>query len=295
MLSDRPGGALNRERFALELRRSGQPAHKVNRVIRASWERCERRGQPIGRLQVPYTSSFDTESPLLRSALPVLKTLHQHLANEPISVMLSDHTGLVLTRICTDRAIVRSLDEVALGPGSTYSEPAVGTNGFGLALANDAPALVAGDDHYNTRLMGYTCAGVPIHDPVTGSVVGALSLTTWSSERNDLLLALAGQTGMNIEAQLAVGSRAGSVDELDGYLESISSRRRATASTTVRFRLTRFEVIERDAIVDALDRHNGAVAEAAEDLGFSRATMYRKVKRYGIRPEHTDSRTRFSL
>jgi transcriptional regulator of acetoin/glycerol metabolism len=58
--------------------------------------------------------------------------------------------------------------------------------------------------------------------------------------------------------------------------------------TAVRFRLSRFEVIERDAILDALERHQGAVAEAAEDLGFSRATMYRKVKRYGIRPARQD-------
>jgi transcriptional regulator of acetoin/glycerol metabolism len=257
-------------------------------VIRASWERCEHRGTPITQLEVPFTSAFDTESRLTRSAGPVLRTLHSSLASEPISIMLSDETGLVVTRLCSDRAIVRSLDEVALAPGSTYSEPAVGTNGFGLALVNDAPALVAGDDHYNTNLMGYTCAGVPIHDPVGGGVVGALSLTTWSTERNDLLLALAGQTVMNIEAQLASGSQARSVDEMDGYLQSIAQRPRGSLQSTVRFRLSRFEMIERDAIVSALERNDGAIADAAEDLGFSRATMYRKVKRYGIRPDRPD-------
>jgi transcriptional regulator of acetoin/glycerol metabolism len=30
------------------------------------------------------------------------------------------------------------------------------------------------------------------------------------------------------------------------------------------------------------------IADAAEDLGFSRATMYRKVKRYGIKPDRTE-------
>ena len=279
MLSDRPRVPLDRERYALELRRPGRAVRPVSRQIFASWERCEQRGLPIGQLRVPFTSAFDDESTLARTAGPVLQALHSSLANEPISIMLSDETGLVVKRLCTDKAILRSLDEVALGPGSNYSEPAVGTNGFGLALANDAPALVAGDDHYNTRLMGYTCAGVPIHDPICGALMGALSLTTWSNERNDLLMALAGQTAMNIEAQVAAGRYTAA-----GYRSAGPTHHRIPPENTVRFRLSRFEIIERDAILDALERHQGAIAEAAEDLGFSRATMYRKVKRYGIRP-----------
>jgi transcriptional regulator of acetoin/glycerol metabolism len=286
VLSDTPRTTLDRERFALELRRPGHAMRPVSRMIMASWERCERRGMPIGQLRVPVTSAFDDQSELTRSAAPVLQALHSSLANEPISIMLSDETGLVVTRLCTDRAILRSLDDVALGPGATYSEPAVGTNGFGLALANDAPALVAGDDHYNSRLMGYTCAGVPIHNPASGRLVGALSLTTWSNERNDLLMALAGQTAMNIEAQLAIA--AGGHQGVGTEAQAGAGHRRIPVETAVRFRLSRFEVIERDAILDALERHQGAVAEAAEDLGFSRATMYRKVKRYGIRPARQD-------
>jgi transcriptional regulator of acetoin/glycerol metabolism len=289
VLSEKPRSVLGRELYALELRRPGHAMRPVSRVIKASWERCEHRGLPITQLDVPFTSAFDTESRLTRSAGPVLRALHSSLANEPISIMLADETGLVLTRLCNDRAIIRALDDVALAPGSTFSEPAVGTNGFGLALANDAPALVAGDDHYNTQLMGYTCAGVPIHDPLSGGVVGALSLTTWSSERNDLLLALAGQTAMNIEAQLAGGSRMRPVDGLRGYRQPIAQRPQVAVPGTARFRLSRFEIIERDAIVSALERNGGAVADAAEDLGFSRATMYRKVKRYGIKPDRTEN------
>jgi len=120
-----------------------------------------------------------------------------------------------------------------------------------------------------------------------GPVLAALQSTT--DRRNDLLLALAVQTAMNIEAQLAGGSEARSVYELDGYLQAIAQRPRIPVPSTARFRLSRFEVIERDAIVAALQRSGGAVTQAAEDLGFSRATMYRKIKRYGIRAERTRS------
>ncbi|HYN72216.1 MAG TPA: helix-turn-helix domain-containing protein [Nakamurella sp.] len=286
MPSEEPVVFLDRERYGLPARRSG--AH-VRAVIRASWARCQHWGLPIEDLDVPFTSDYDIDSRLTRSAGPVLSALQSTLADEPISMMLSDETGLVVSRSCNDTRIVKSLDKVALAPGSNYSETAVGTNGFGLALAANRPGLVAGDEHYNARLAGYTCAGAPIHDPVTGDVMGALSLTTWSERRNDLLLALAVQTAMNIEAQLAGRSVARSVYELDGYLQAIAQRPRIPVPSTARFRLSRFEVIERDAIVAALERSAGGVTEAAEDLGFSRATMYRKIKRYGIRTERAKS------
>ena len=95
MLSEKPRSVLDRELYALELRRPGRAVRPVSRVIKASWERCEHRGLPITALDVPYTSGFDTESRLTRSAGPVLRALHSSLANEPISIMLSDETGLV--------------------------------------------------------------------------------------------------------------------------------------------------------------------------------------------------------
>jgi transcriptional regulator of acetoin/glycerol metabolism len=42
--------------------------------------------------------------------------------------------------------------------------------------------------------------------------------------------------------------------------------------------------LERDAIALALERNPDSVADAANDLGISRATIYRRIKRYGIRP-----------
>ncbi|MFO0888507.1 MAG: sigma-54 dependent transcriptional regulator [Isosphaeraceae bacterium] len=46
--------------------------------------------------------------------------------------------------------------------------------------------------------------------------------------------------------------------------------------------LTAIERIEREAIVQALAKASGSVREAAHDLGLSQATIYRKIKRYGI-------------
>lgn len=67
--------------------------------------------------------------------------------------------------------------------------------------------------------------------------------------------------------------RAGVVDVADLPAECCAISRRS---------LTRLEALERDAIVDALGAHGGDKAAASESLGMSRATIYRKIRDYGI-------------
>jgi hypothetical protein len=47
-------------------------------------------------------------------------------------------------------------------------------------------------------------------------------------------------------------------------------------------RLSRLEVLERDEIARALTRPGVTVKQAAQELGLSRATVYRKIAQYGI-------------
>src|SRR5918997_2647312 len=138
-----------------------------------------------------------------------------------------------------------------------------------------------GPDHYTEPLAAFTCAGTPIHDPATGAVAGALSLTTWSLRRHDLLMALAAQTAMNIEARLAGQAGATSVGQLDGYLQAIAERRQLPGRRNGP-RLTPLELLEREAMVRALTRYDGRVSAAARSLGLSRATLYRRIPHYPI-------------
>ena len=67
--------------------------------------------------------------------------------------------------------------------------------------------------------------------------------------------------------------RAGIVEVDDLPAECLSTSRRS---------LSKMEALERDAVVDALTLHRGDKTAAAESLGMSRATIYRKVRDYGI-------------
>ncbi len=92
--------------------------------------------------------------------------------------------------------------------------------------------------------------------------------------------------------QLARLSWPGNVTHLKSVLEKICRRRRsgtieledlpAECRSTTRRRLTKLESLQRDAVVEALALHNGDKAAAAKALGMSRATIYRKVREYGI-------------
>jgi sigma-54 dependent transcriptional regulator, acetoin dehydrogenase operon transcriptional activator AcoR len=84
----------------------------------------------------------------------------------------------------------------------------------------------------------------------------------------------------------------GNAEQLWQVLKQIVQRRRAGSImpkdlppecwTVSRRLLSPLESIERDAIVGSLQDHEGNKVKAAEALGMSRATIYRKIHEYGI-------------
>jgi sigma-54 dependent transcriptional regulator, acetoin dehydrogenase operon transcriptional activator AcoR len=84
----------------------------------------------------------------------------------------------------------------------------------------------------------------------------------------------------------------GNVEQLYQVLRTTVARRRSgtieladlppECRATTRRVLTPLEAIECDAIVEALLDTDGNKAEAARQLGMSRATIYRKIRGYGL-------------
>ncbi|GAA2678164.1 Bacterial regulatory protein, Fis family [Actinosynnema pretiosum] len=185
---------------------SALPARPVAPRLLASWRRSRRYGVPEDELRPVFTGAVDTGSLLYECGLEVLRGLQEALAGEPVSMMITDADGLVLSRLCHDAGFARSLDRVHLAPGFFFAERDAGTNGLGLALADRAPSLVRADEHYCTGLRGYTCAAVPVLDPLTGDLAGSVNLTTWSDTASGLLLALAKAAAGNTSALMLARS-----------------------------------------------------------------------------------------
>jgi sigma-54 dependent transcriptional regulator, acetoin dehydrogenase operon transcriptional activator AcoR len=191
--------AVARERF---LSRDVVDSLNVRRLILASWQRSQENEIDVDRINVPYLSDRDTTTPLLRSATPILNTLHQQLQDEPVSIILTDNAGVVLDRRTTSRDLTGRLDAVSLAPGYSYAEEFAGTNGIGTAISSGQQALVDGREHYTHQLGQFACAGAPIHHPTRRTVVGILDLTSWAHAPGAMLMALASATARQIEEEL---------------------------------------------------------------------------------------------
>jgi transcriptional regulator of acetoin/glycerol metabolism len=201
-----PGAAAGSAELALArtafLAEGATATDVVREPILASWTRSRLWHVPVDHLDVPFDNDLDGESVLLRAARPVLREAADQFATEPVSVILCDSNGVVLTRDTGDSRLQRHLDRVWLAPGFSYAEQHVGTNGIGTALEGGGPARVFGHEHYVEHLEEFACAGVPVRHPMTHKVLGVVDLTCWRRDAGPIMAAAAIALARRIEAAL---------------------------------------------------------------------------------------------
>ena len=215
--ADGEGVAVNRERFLTA--ESTDPA-EVRDTILASWSRSREMKVAADRIELPYIRDPEIDTPLTRSAEPVLRTLREQLEGQQVSIVLTDSRGLVLVRLTAGDELERYLDRVMLAPGFSYAEEFVGTNGIGTALEGGRPMHVFGHEHYAENLETLACAGVPIHHPISGKTVGAVDLTCWRRDAGSLLLTLAKSTAEQIRQQLLADAGTRELELFNEYLRA---------------------------------------------------------------------------
>ena len=191
----------------------------VRRPILASWWRSRQWKVAADHIDLSYLHEPDLETRLARAADPVLRRLREQLEGQPISIILTDADGLVLARLTADHDLERALDSVMLAPGFSYAEERVGTNGIGTALEAGG-AHVFGHEHYAEHLEQFGCAGVPIHDPVSGKTVGVIDLTCWRKDADPLMISLVKATADQITQALVTASSSRDIDLLQEYVRA---------------------------------------------------------------------------
>ncbi len=215
ILTDGEGLAESRVRFL-----TAEPVGpgRVREPILASWWRSRESNVAADHIEMPYIRDPNLDTPLTRSAELVLRQLYEQLAGQPISIVLTDQAGLVLSRLTGDANLARHLDTVQLAPGFSYAEEFVGTNGIGTALEGGQPMHVFGHEHYAEDLEDLACAGVPIQHPISGKTVGAVDLTCWRADAGPLLITLAKTTAVQIRQALLTDAAAQEIELLQEYL-----------------------------------------------------------------------------
>lgn len=179
--------------------------------VAASWERCRGLGIDPGVLAPPLRTDVELDTLLSWAARPVLNRLADQLAGTPTAILLADAEGGILSRWVGDPGLHGALEKVLAVPGSVLAEHTVGTNGLGTPLAVGAPVVITGAEHLKDGYLGFCCAGVPVRDPWTAAVLGAVTITCRAEHRNALLVPLLVETVERIVGRLqgerTVGSR----------------------------------------------------------------------------------------
>lgn len=190
--------ARERERFLS----SGGSLARVRPEISSSWRRCLSWAVPAEGIDPPYRPELDRESRLLRAAAPVLDTISARLDEIGISFILTDADARILDRRVSYRRLLHALDSRKAAPGFVFAEDAVGTNGLGTAVELGRPTRIDGHEHFMADLTGFSCAGVPLVDPITRRTLGVLDVTCVADENNTLVTILAEQTAREIQGRL---------------------------------------------------------------------------------------------
>ncbi|MGH3069665.1 MAG: sigma-54-dependent Fis family transcriptional regulator [Streptosporangiaceae bacterium] len=182
---------------------AGPTGQRVGRpVIRDSWRRSALYGVDPGRADLPFMPDFDSGSPLLRAAGPVMDRLADRLGRCGCAVILADRTSRIVTRRVPEDDLRRQLDAVQAAEGFGYGEDIIGTNGLGTVMEVHQPLEVVGTEHYAESLSELTCVGVPVVNKVTRQVEGVLDVTCHVRKTSSLMLPLVEEAALEIEERL---------------------------------------------------------------------------------------------
>ncbi|MEY4752084.1 MAG: hypothetical protein RIQ60_4298 [Pseudomonadota bacterium] len=152
-------------------------------ALARSWQRSAAAGLSMnGRSQgTPHASAaqlaraMERQYELISHARPVMDYLLPHVRATDSLMLLADTQGMVLQVLGDDRFADRA-QRVALRPGAQWSEVVRGTNAIGTALADAAPVVIHGGEHYLLRNTFLTCSAAPIVDPA-GRLLGAIDIS----------------------------------------------------------------------------------------------------------------------
>ena len=144
--------------------------------ILTSWQRCVVAGLRPDHFEVPYQPDFDDDGPLRWAAAPILDQVADELEGTGVGLLLTDARGQVVDRRAADISILTRLDRIELAPGFLYSEDLTGTNAIGTAIAQQAPSVVSGTEHFADALTSMACAATPVTDGA-GEMIGVIDLT----------------------------------------------------------------------------------------------------------------------
>lgn len=181
----------------------------VRPAILRAWRRWQAEGVPWEKLGFGEPVAIDPDSFLIRMARPVFERAHPIVANADAALLLVDADGILQLRYLSDEQMRHLFDRVNAVIGVSYSESLLGPTGTGTALRERRPFRVSAFEHLTPAVQPLTATGVPIFDPLTGRVQGAVGIVCYNEHENLAMAVLAQKVAMGVERRMleAAGAR----------------------------------------------------------------------------------------
>lgn len=213
-----------RERLITEgLVRASIPASLVAEEIERSWRRSV--SHHVNPATGPHIlGEVDPDSAILRAAGRILDQWQNNLTDTRMAIFLADEEGRIVSRRIIDAQDARTLDNASAAEGFVFSEQALGTNGLGTPIEGRGVVFVRGHEHFNDALARLACAGAPIKHPITGRIVGSLSIASHVDAASPLMVSMARQAGHQIAEALELMADSRNLELARTYRQFRSAR-----------------------------------------------------------------------
>jgi transcriptional regulator of acetoin/glycerol metabolism len=175
------GRLLSNERVWENFVSGGQPdVRRVPQVVIESWIRSRALGVNPALVRAPFEDLPDhgeliQRVPWLTAAEPVFRLLQSVFSEPHQLLLLGDASGLILLSHGGRKALNRAQELNALA-GGKWGEKDVGCTAIGASLHTGSPARVNWFQTYCKNWHDWVNQAVPICDPVTQEVLGALNV-----------------------------------------------------------------------------------------------------------------------
>jgi transcriptional regulator of acetoin/glycerol metabolism len=215
--------------------RGDDAAALVRPEILTSWTRSEA-AIPVDVREAPLadedaTAAYWSGSPLATAVDRVQAELRRTAEDGDLVVAVTDPMTRILWTY-GGRVMRRKAETVNFVPGGRWDDESVGTNALDLANRLDAPAMVFSAEHYASIVHNWVCWAAPVHDPVTGTKLGVIDISTTWDRTHPIGLATARVLARLIETAMPITHQYDDLGGLDETSEpGLTMRLLGTAET----------------------------------------------------------------
>jgi hypothetical protein len=183
------------------------PDDAVRDVVRASWRRSLGSGVDPDGCAPPVELLDDDliayrEAHPLATVMPVIRRLLVEDAEDDKMIVAVTDAGGRMLWVEGDPRLRSRAAGMHFVEGARWAEDVVGTNAPGTALAVDHAVQIYGSEHFRRPVQPWSCSAAPVHDPVTGLLLGAIDVTGGDHVASPHVLTLVRATVAAVESEL---------------------------------------------------------------------------------------------